>query len=331
MKAALLFGVNDLRHVSVAPPQLTADDVLVRVHACGVCPTDLRKFRTGDGGTLNLPMNLGHEWVGTVVGVGRNVRDFATGMRVVGDTYNGYAEYALLSAQDRARSFPFGPLKIPDTVCDEELTFVEPLADCLHALCDQAQLTPGQTVVVCGAGQMGLQLVAVAKWLGAHVLVSEPQELRRALAREWGADHVLDPNQQEVIRAVRALTEGRGADVVILAIGIPSLVNDALAMVRARGRVVLFAGFARPAKVEIDPNRLHYDEIVLTGSEWIGAPPHHQPLWYQQAVDLIAQKIIPVDKLITHRFTLEEIAHAFAKAADPRALKVIVQMNYAEH
>jgi L-iditol 2-dehydrogenase len=92
--------------------------------------------------------------------------------------------------------------------------------------------------------------------------------------------------------------------------------------------VVLFAGFERPAKVAFDPNLIHYHEVVLTGSEWIGLPPHHRPELYQQAIDLIAGGIIPVGRLITGRFKLAQIEAAFKAAADRRSLKVIVEMNY---
>lgn len=325
MKAALLYGVKDLRLVELPRPEVGPGEVLVRVSRCGICPTDLRKYRSGDNGTLTLPMNLGHEWVGRVVEVGAEVSDFYPGLRVIGDTYSGYAEYALISAQTRSLSFPGGPLHIPETVSDDALTFVEPLADCLHALLDQAHLQAGQSVVICGAGQMGLQLTAVAHHLGARVAVSEPLEQRRRLAGEFGAEQLIDPSQQDVVEQTLAFTAGRGADAVIVAIGIPSLVNEALRMARPRGRVILFAGFERPAKVELDPNLIHYHEIILTGSEWIGTQPYHRPELYQQAVDLIAAGVVPVERLISGRFPLDQIEPAFVTAADHRSLKVILE------
>jgi L-iditol 2-dehydrogenase len=327
MKAALLYAVNDLRIVDIPVPAIGPADLLVQVSRCGVCPTDLRKYRTGDNGALKLPTNLGHEWVGKIIETGPAVKGFRPGMRVIGDTYAGYAEYALISAETIHLSFPNGPLRIPETVADDALIFVEPLADCLHAVMDQGQVQSGQTVVVLGAGQMGLQLVAVARHYGAQVIVSEPVAMRRELAREFGAAYLIDPAKQDVVRQVREFTDGRGADVVIVAIGMPSLVNQSLEMARPGGRVVLFAGFERPARVELDPNLIHYNEIVVTGSEWLGIPPHHRPELYQQAIDFITQGIVPVERLITGRFPLEQIDKAFAMAADLQSLKIIVQLK----
>jgi L-iditol 2-dehydrogenase len=329
-RAALLYGINDLRLVYQPEPVAGPDDLLVRVRTCGVCPTDLRKYRTGDNGSLRLPMNLGHEWAGEIVQVGANVTEFMPGMRMIGDTYDGYAEYAVISGETLALSFPTGPLHIPDSVDDEELTFVEPLADCLHAVHDQAQVRAGQTVVIYGAGQMGLQLIGVCREAGADVIVSEPLPARRELAGTFGATHLLDPARHDIEGEVLQLTGGQGADVVIIAIGLPSLVNQALKICRPLGRVVLFAGFERPARVEIDPNLIHYKEIVLTGSEWIGTPPHHRPELYQQAIDMIAGGTIPVARLVTHRFPLGRIQEAFQAAADHHSLKVVVHMTSGE-
>jgi L-iditol 2-dehydrogenase len=329
-RAALLYGINDLRLVDQPPPVAGPDDLLVRVHTCGVCPTDLRKYRTGDNGSLRLPMNLGHEWAGEIVEVGTNVGGFAPGMRTIGDTYDGYGDYAVISGETLALSFPSGPLDIPDSISDEELTFVEPLADCLHAVHDQAQVREGQTVLILGAGQMGLQLTGVCHAAGARVIVSEPLATRRALAAEFGASQLLDPTRDNVESEVLHLTDGEGADVVIIAIGLPSLVNQSLHICRPLGRVILFAGFERPARVEIDPNLIHYKEIVLTGSEWIGTPPHHRPELYQQAIDMIARGTVPVARLITHRFPLGQIQEAFQAAADHHSLKVVVHMTPGE-
>ena len=327
MKSVLLYNTNDLRLVDVLIPEVGPDEVLVQVSKCGVCRTDLRKYHTGDNGALKLPMNLGHEWVGRVVEVGPEVNDYQPGMRVVGDTYAGYAEYAVLTAQDRQLAFPDGPLLIPDTLSDEALTFVEPLSCCLHAVVNQAQLQASQTVIICGAGQMGLQMVALAHHYGARVIVSEPVAMRRELAAEFGAAHLIDPTQEDAVKTVKELTNDEGADVVILTIGLPELVNHILQMARPLGRVVMFAGFERPAKVEIDPNIIHYNELVLTGSYWLSPPPYHRPQIYQQAVDFIAKGIVPVERLMTKHFRLEQLHEAFAAASDGRSLKIIITIG----
>jgi len=327
MKAALLFGIRDLRIVEIPKPKCEPDGLIVRVSACGICPTDIRKYLTLDHGSLHLPMNLGHEWVGVIDEVGPQVCGFHSGMRIIGDTYDGYAEYAALGSETLRTSFPNGPLSIPSHVSDEELTFVEPLADCIHAVIDQAQVHAGDTVVIIGAGQMGLQLTAVAALQGATVIVSEPQPLRREMALEFGATHTIDPKSNDVLKEVMALTGGQGVQSVIVSIGDPSLVNLALEMLANRGRAVLFGGFPRPARADFDPNLIHYKELTLTGSEWIGVPPHHRPELYQSAVNLIAEQKVPVKRLITACFPFSRIHEAFDAALDPSSLKIIVRME----
>lgn len=327
MKAALLYGIKDLRVVDIPRPAVGPGDVLVRVSACGVCPTDLRKYRTGDAGALQFPMNLGHEWIGQVAAVGQNVRGFREGMRVLGDTFSGFADYAPISAEALQFSFPNGPLSIPASLSDDELTFVEPLADCIHAVEDQARVEPGQTVAILGAGQMGLQIAALACARGAQVIVSEPRAERRQLALELGATTTIDPSSQELVDEINRLTGGAGADAVILAIGIPALVNQAFRAVRKLGRIVLFAGFNRPAVAQIDPNLIHYKEMVVVGSHWFGVPPRHRPELYQQAIDRIADGTVPVKRFITHRFQLDDINQAFAAAATSGAMKVLIRMD----
>jgi L-iditol 2-dehydrogenase len=326
MRAALLFGVEDLRVVEVPKPETGPDGVLVRVTACAVCPTDLRKFRTGDNGELAYPFNMGHEWVGEVAEVGERVHSVEPGARVVGDGYVGYAEYALLPI-DMLRLDNGKPLTIPTSVSDEEATFVEPLADNIHAVVDQAKLSRGQTVLIIGAGQMALQQMLVARLLGATTIVSEPLAERRALARRLGADYVLDPATQNVPATVRELSGGAGTDVSILSIGSPEGMLSALDSVHPKGRVVLFAGFERGTTVTLDPNIIHYRELEVVGSEWVGTPPDHNLSLYRTALEMIEHKQIPVAELITHRMALEEIHAAFDAMRNRDGLKAVIHMN----
>src|SRR6478736_5558167 len=159
MRAARLHGIGDLRIESLDVPRPGARELVVRVEACGICPTDVRKYTIGsrDG----YPLNPGHEWVGTVAEVGRDAPGWGIGQRVCGDTYAGYA---LLSIEPGAWSN--GALAIPEDLDVVQATFVEPLADCVHAVQDQAQVVHGSRVCVVGAGQMGLQMVAVAAAAG---------------------------------------------------------------------------------------------------------------------------------------------------------------------
>lgn len=324
MKAALLYGVRDLRVVDIPNPRAGPRNVLIQVHACGVCATDLRKFHTLDGGRLKLPMNLGHEFVGTVVEIGSDVQNFELGMRVMGDGFAGYAEYALLDLDSLPSPHVPMPITIPSNVSNAAATFAEPLAACIHAVMNQAALKPGQTVLITGGGKMGQLLLMVAKEMGAQTLLSEPEGLRRTMALSLGADAVIDPQTENVRERVLSLNGKRLADAAILTVGVPALVQPALETVRPGGCLVLFAAFPHSTIVEIDPNLIHYREVALVGSDWVGVPPNSNIDHFRRSLELIETGRIPVERLITGSYPLSQIDQAFAAAARIDMLKIIV-------
>ena len=322
MRAVLLFGKEDLREVEVEDPRVGSDDVLIKIRACGVCPTDVRKFYTLSGVMRRLPMNLGHEWAGDVVEVGENVKEFKPGDRVVGTDFRGYAEYAVMSRfSERWPTLT----KIPEGVSYEEATFTEPLADCIHSLVDQGGVRMGDVVLVMGAGQMGLQHLMVAKHMGAKVIVSEVLEERVRYARELGADYAVNPLKEDLQAVVEKVTDGEGVDAVIITAVNQATVDSALKAVRKRGRVVLFAGVPRGVTVQVDTNLIHYKESMVVGSEWIGVVNRDFRL-YKLALDLIASGAAPVGRLITHRFRFsgDEILKAFDVIKNRRGLKAVI-------
>jgi L-iditol 2-dehydrogenase len=283
------------------------------VEACGICPTDVRKHAIGshDG----YPLNPGHEWVGAVVEVGPEATGWSIGQRVCGDTYAGYAEYALLSIEPGAWSN--GALAIPADLDALQATFVEPLADCVHAVRDQARVERGARVCVVGAGQMGLQMIAVAAAAGAEVTAVEPHADRRRLAREFGAAETADAS--ELAEAAH------GRDAVILTIGAAELVATCVGAVAPGGRVVLFAGFGAAPHATLDLDVLHYREVSLVGSEWIGTPPNQRRERYAHALGLITSGEVPVDRLVSGEVGLEGIEGAFAAIREQRGLKYVLR------
>jgi L-iditol 2-dehydrogenase len=327
LKAALLYGVGDLRLVDIPTPECGPDEVLTKVTVCAVCPTDIRKYRVGNGGVLQFPFNMGHEWVGEVVEVGKDVADVKVGDRLLGGGYAGYAEYAPLAGV-ALRPVGGKPLIIPEGVSDEEATFVEPLADAVHSIVDQGKVKIGDTVLILGAGQLALQHVMVAKAVGATVIVSEPIAERRELAKKFGADYIVDGSvTEEVVEFVHSLTEGKGADAAIVTIGSPEASVTALAAVRSRARVVLFGGYDRGVQTTLDLNIIHYKEIEMTGSYWVGVPPYGNLDLYGVAMKLIQDKTVPVAKLITHRMELEKIHDAFDAIRTKAGLKAIIYIG----
>ena len=324
MKAALLYGVNDLRLVEVERPRLGEADILIKVRACGVCPTDIRKYRSGYQGyhsNLKYPENVGHEWAGDVVEVGSHVQGFSKGMRVAGTARGGYAEYLKYDTGAGGRQVI---VPIPAQVGYEQATFAEPLADCLHSLRDQGRVSAASVVAILGAGPMGLLHVMAAKALGAKVIASEPMAQRRSRASACGADIVLDPEHDDIVQRVRNATDGVGADAVIVSVGVPQLIMQALVMAARRGHVVLFAGFPRNVPVTLDPNLIHYGEVCVVGSSWVGVPSHESFGLYHEALSLIGQAQIPVGQLISARFPLDEIGQAFDSVEKRESLKVII-------
>ena len=310
MRAARLHGIGDLRVEELPDPVPAAGELLVRVEACGVCPTDVRKYLLGTTG--RYPVNPGHEWVGHVEALAKDVVGWEIGERVYGDTYAGYAERAVLPVKPGPWSH--GPLRLPEDLPLERAIFVEPFADCLHAVIDQARVEPGQRLVVVGGGQMGLQLVLAGALEGAEVELVEPHDERRGLGVELGAHE-----------AVSDLSDVWGkADAVILSIGVGALVERCVELTSPGGRVVLFAGFGDASRAELDLDRLHYEEIAIVGSEWIGAPPNQRRARYAAALDALYSGSAPLERLVTGRCGLDELEEAFADVQALRGLKTMV-------
>ena len=310
MRAARLHGILDLRVENLPDPAPAAGELLVRVDACGICPTDVRKYLLGSA--AGYPLNPGHEWVGHVEALGDGVEGWELGHRVYGDTYAGYAELAILPVEPEQWSH--GPLRLPEDLPLERAIFVEPFADCLHAVIDQAGVAPGQRVVVVGGGQMGLQLVLAALLAGTEVSLVEPHEERRALGLELGAH-----------QAVPELADASGgAAAVILSVGVGALVERCVDLAAPGGYVVLFAGFGEAPRAELDLNRVHYEEIAIVGSEWIGTPPNQRRAHYAAALEALASGEAPLERLVTGRCSLDGLEEAFAEVEALRGLKTML-------
>lgn len=342
MKAGLLKAPNDLTYETVADPALGDGDILIRVKAATICGTDVRIFRGRKTAGIRYPSILGHEFAGEVVSNGghsqfacgdavcvcpaipcghcdyckRGHENICQNLTAIGYEIDGaFAEYIRIP-EIAVRSG--NVFRLPAHVDWERAALVEPLSCVLNGQ-EKIDVGVGDTVVVLGSGPIGLLHVKLARHSGAYkIIVSEPSASRRQAAIEAGADVVVDPVNEDLQAIVRSHTKGLGADKLIVAIGVTRLANDALSLVRHRGKVSLFAGFSAAEMATMDVNLIHYNELVVTGSFGLNR------LQFEQSLDMIASGQIEVGSMLTHRFELKDIAEALATAERGSAVKVAV-------
>ena len=348
MHAAVYRGVNDVRIEAVPVPAIGPGEVLIRVHSCGICGTDLKKIHTG---SHSAPRIFGHETVGTIAAVGEGVEPFALGDRVAvfhhipcGSCYycrkktfaqcpvykrvgctagfepsgGGFAGYVRVMDWIVKR----GLVKIPDGIPFAQAVFVEPLNTCLKGV-RSLNLSADETVLVIGQGPIGIMLAALAKRAAAKVLTSDLYPERHAVAASFGLDSPIDASREDVIRVVHAATEGRGADAVILAAAGNALIPTAMDAARPGGRVLLFAQ-TQHGEATIDPAAVCVDEKTLLGSYSASVDIQEEALrlvfeGYGQGFDLT--------RLVSHRFPLTEAVAALAVASEPKAtsMKIMIE------
>jgi L-iditol 2-dehydrogenase len=346
MRAAVYRAVNDVRVEEVPVPEISDGELLVKIHTCGICGTDLKKIATG---SHSAPRVFGHEMSGTVVAVGTGVAKFKLGDRVMvfhhipcGDCYyckykvfaqcptykkvgatagfepsgGGFAEYIRVMDWIVERG---GVVHIPDNVCFEQASFIEPVNTCLKGV-KYLRLQSGETVLVMGQGPIGIMLGSLCQREGARVVCSDLYAQRLDAAQKFGISETINAASEDVIAKIRAMTNGRGADAVLVAVGGNALIRPAMDAVRPGGRVMLFAQ-TQHSEVAIDPAAVCMDEKTLMGS--YSASVDIQT----ENVDLVFSGTIPFEKLITHRFGLKQAKEAIHLAANPKpeSMKIVFQ------
>jgi L-iditol 2-dehydrogenase len=345
MQAAVYRGKDDVRLEMVPVPEIGTGELLVRVHTCGICGTDLKKILTG---SHSAPRIFGHEMAGQIVAMGKGVENFTIGNRVmvfhhipcrecyycrkkvfaqcpiykqVGATAGfepsggGFAEYIRVMDWIVRK----GVVKIPDQVSYEQASFIEPVNTCLKAI-ESLYLQSDETVLVIGQGPIGIILAALAKRTCATVVTSDLYPQRLKISESFGLKHNVNAGSEDPALRVRELTGGRGADAVILATAGNSLIKPAMDATRPGGRIMLFAQTQR-SEVAIDPAAVCMDEKTLMGS-------------YSASVDLQEENVrlvfsgeINFARLISHRFPLEESVEAIQLAShpSPESMKIVIQ------
>ena len=347
MQAAVYRGVGEVRVENVARPAIGPRDVLLRVGACGVCGTDLKKIQYG---LVSPPRIFGHETAGTVAAVGSEVAGWKIGDRALvvhhvpclqSDCYycqrgtfaqcpvykktgvtagfepagGGFAEYVQI--------FDWcvigGMTRLPDDISFEEASFVEPLNTCLKGV-TLAGIQSGDTVFVIGQGPIGLLFTQLARIAGAAVVVTDRFAYRREIALKLGATAALDPETDDTNAAIAQLSGGRGADVAIVAVPNTQVIAGAFDAIRPGGKVLLFAQTRLNDPLTVDAGAICMQEKALIGS-------YSSDITLQeQAAELIFSRQVDVRALISHRFPLSEIGQAIDFATTPRenSLKIMV-------
>jgi L-iditol 2-dehydrogenase len=354
MQAAVYRALDDVQTEEIAVPEIGAGEVLVRIDTCGICGTDLKKIHTG---SHSAPRVFGHEMAGTIAQVGEGVRGFAVGDRVMAfhhipcghcfycrkktfaqcETYKkvgttaglgeaaggGFAQYIRVMDWIVGDGVtPAGLIRVPDDIPFEQAAFIEPVNTCFKAI-RLLELEPDDTVLVIGQGSIGVLLAALARQTGATVLTSDMYPERHAIAAKYGLDHPLDA-RGDVVAACKAMTEGRGADVALVAVGADALISTAMAAIRPGGRVMLFAS-TQHGTAAFDPAAVCMDEKTLMGSYSASVAIQ------QEGIDLVFEGYrsgkLDLTKLISHRFSLGDAAEAIDLASHPKAdsMKIVLK------
>jgi len=335
MKAAVLARPLELTTKECSRPEVGPDEVLIKVHTCGVCGTDSHLFK-GEH-LVSFPVIPGHEFSGTVEEVGAHVRHLHKGdpvtidpnivcgvcsfcrrgeiqlcehLTAIGLNRNGgFSEYCAVPAKQAYR--------LPDALPLEAGAFAEPLACCLHGL-DRARFSPGLKVVILGGGAIGQLMLQLVRSGGAStVVISEPHTNRRRLALELGASSAVDPSQSEAVAAIRDATEG-GGDLTIECAGHEKAVEQAVAATRRGGTVLLFGVSGPDAEARIRPYEIFARELTVVGS-------FINPFTHQRAIDALAAGRVDTARIVSHRFPVEQTAEALRMSRQPEAVKVLVQ------
>lgn len=318
MKAAVLEEVKKLIVKDIPKPEPELNEVIVRVDSCNICGTDINLYKGKY--TARTPVVIGHEWSGVIVEVGKEVKDFKVGDRIVSDPNEacgicywcrsgkpcfcnnmpaygvlndgGFAQYTKLSVK--------GAYKIPDSLDLESAAFVEPVSCATHGI-DRASIKSGESVLIIGGGTMGQIILQLARNAGAGRLIMVEQiKSKLKLAEKFGATDLINSMEEDVLQKTLDVTGGLGADIAIEVVGSPKTVELATKLVKKSGKVVIFGFSPEGEKANIIPFEVLSRELTIMGS-WVN------PYTSYRALDILAGGKIDVKTLITTRLPLDKI------------------------
>lgn len=344
MKAVVLHGPNDFATEEIEKPEVGDKEMLLRMRKAAICGTDMRIFTGTKTKGIRYPSVVGHEMCGDICEIGKAVDGFNIGDRVsianvipcgacsaclegkenactnrkaIGYEFNGGFEEYVLLPEILIQSG--NVIKLPKQVSYTAGALIEPLACCIRGL-KNAGTGFNDVVLIVGAGPIGLMHMQLSKIVGAKkVIISEPNELRRKIALELGADLAVDSQNEDLQKIVMDQTGGMGADIIIMAIGVPALVNSTIKLCKKGGTVNLFAGFSGTGECAIEVNTIHYNEINVNGST------AYKRIDYIEAADMVINKRINLDKIATDTYTLDKFKEAFEFCKSGKGLKVMIE------
>lgn len=340
MKAGVYHGPDDIRIEEMNRPELPPGGILVSIKTCGLCGTDVAKYRHQ---LVKPPVVLGHEVVGEVIEVDPAVRRWKSGDRVIIPHHipcfvcrfcrhgnfsaceefrpnrispGGFAE--VISVQ--AHSVERGVLRIPDSMSWETAAMVESMACCLRAF-KRCRVQPGDSIAVIGCGPVGLMNLLLFGAMGAGKIIGiDIDPARLDAAREFGADDALDARDENLRNMVMDITGGLGVDIAFVCVGSAPALQSAFGIVRRGGMVHVFAECPPGEKLTIDPNDI-YHEATLAGTY------SSSPVELTEALELIAAGRVDVGRLISHRMPLDDLPDAFRLAVrGGDALKIMINI-----
>lgn len=335
-------GYDQMELLDIEKPIAFDDKVVIKVAFTGICGSDIHTFK-GEYKNPKTPVVLGHEFSGTIVEVGPDVKDYKVGDRVVSETtyetcgkckYCKERDYNLCSNRKGIGTQVNGSMTdyvlareeslhlIPDNVSFEAAAFSEPLACTTHAVMEKTQVKDGDVVLVIGPGPIGLLTAQVAKAEGATVILSGiTRDLERLeLSKKLGVDYIVDSQANDLEEFVLNLTDGYGADIVIDASGAVPAVNQGLKVTAKKGDFIQLGLFANPV-VEIDTESIIQREINYIGSR------SQKPSSWDKALKLLAEEKIDTESMITKVYPVEEWREAFEAVMGGEEIKVMIQSN----
>jgi L-iditol 2-dehydrogenase len=343
MRAVVYYGKQDVRVERIPVPACGADEIRVQIQACAVCGSDYKTYNNGNP-RMKPPVTMGHEFSGIVKSVGANVRGFAAGERIVMATSvscgkcpyclrgwnnlcidlkpmgfhypGGMAEYLIIPSTAIKNGHV---VKVPPSLKPEYAALAEPISCAVNSV-ENCRITEGNTVVVIGAGPLGIMNLFVAKVFGARKTILAQREGKRLeAAKQFDCDLLVNTTKDDLVEIVKAETDGLGADCVIVAAPSVQAQEQAIDLVSKRGRVCLFASLpVGNNMLHLDSRKIHYNELNILGTSDSTARQ------VTKAIEILQQPSFPKEKLVTHKLPLQQFEEALTIMQSREGLRVVL-------